>query len=255
MSDGGKTALVTGAGVGIGQGVALRLARDGFDVAVHHAGEEEGARETVSRIGGWGRRATAIRADLRRVGECLDLVDEAAEALGGLDVLVNNAGVTRALPFGETDQRIYDDLFDLNVRGYFFCAQRATARMAQRGGGSIVNVSSVHGRAGLPKHAAYATTKGAVDALTRQLAVELAGKKIRVNAVGPGVIEAPRYFDEMPGYTTGFGDGTVPLGRVGKPSDVAGAVSYLASDDADFVTGQVLYVDGGTAARMGLWWE
>jgi len=246
--------LVTGAGVGIGQGIALELARHGARVAVHYARSAEGAEETVRRIVEAGGEAFAVGGDLRSVEACQAVVDAAIARWGGLDILVNNAGVTRSQSVEETDEAIYDEVFDLNVKGLFFCLRRALPALRASGRGAVVNITSVHGAGGFPNHAAYAGTKGAIIAMTRALAMELAPDKVRVNAVGPGLVEVPRYFD-IPGYTTESGNAMVPLGRVGTPADIGAAVAFLVGDGGEWITGQTLFVDGGTTARMGVVWD
>lgn len=251
----GKLVLVTGAGTGIGQGIALEAAREGAAVVLHYAHSSRGAHEAVEEITKQGGQAVAIQADLGQVAECRRIITAAREFLGGLDVLVNNAGVTRTVPFLETSEEIYTEVFDINMRGYFFCAQAAVPHLLARGGGTILNITSVHAFAGLPGHAAYAATKGAIVAFTRELAAELAPQHIRVNAIGPGVIEVPRYYETMPDYRRATASRWVPWGRVGLPEDIGKAAVFLISDAADFITGQVVYVDGGTTTRMALFLE
>lgn len=260
----GKLILVTGAGVGIGQGIALELARQGADVALHYYGDTlEGAQVLAAQIEALGRQTVVVEGDLGRVANCQRVVESAAAGLGGIDGLVNNAGIISTRPFEESDDALFDRVYGVNIRGAFFCVQAALPYMQARGegaraagqnwaGGSVVNISSVHGQAGLSGHSVYAGTKGAVNAWTRELAVELCSVHVRVNAIAPGSIEVPWYWEKNPSYNREQANSEVPWGRVGLPADIAYAAAFLLSDAAEFITGQVLCVDGGLTAKMAI---
>jgi glucose 1-dehydrogenase/3-oxoacyl-[acyl-carrier protein] reductase len=253
----GKLLFVTGSGTGIGQGIALAAAQAGADVVLHYASSAQGALDAVAAIQALGRRATAFQADLSVPAECRRVVDQAAAFLGGLDGLVNNAGVTSTIDFLDVTEAQYDKLYNLNIRGQFFCAQQAVRHMQARRAalpagwsGSIVNISSVHAIAGYPGHSVYAGTKGAIVAFSRELAIELIPQRIRVNVLAPGSVEVPSYYQSDPNYSRALGDSIVPWGRVGLPADIGHAAVFMLGDGAEFLTGQTIYMDGGLTAKM-----
>jgi len=242
----GKIVLVTGAQQGIGRAVALRCAGAGADVAVNWLDDEAAAKRVADEIRAAGRRALAVRADLGRLGEIEAMVAAIEEGLGPIDVLVNNAGVFPRVPFLELRESDWDYVLDINLKGTCFCAQTVARRMVASGrAGGIINLTSGAAYRGSPRGAHYCASKGGVVSLTRQMALELAPYRIRVNAIAPGLTDTaqPRYGsseDEIAAMAQ-----TIPLGRIAQPDDIARTAVFLASDEACFTTGQILHVNGG----------
>ncbi len=250
MRLGGKIALVTGAGKGIGKGLARELAREGADVAITYTASAKGAGEIVAEMQELGRRAFAVRADLSKYADAVNAIRATAEHFGRIDILVNNSGITDPHPFLEITEETYDQTLDINLKGLFFCAQEAAKAMIRQGnGGRIINISSVHAFHSFPKHAHYAASKGGINSFTSEVSLELAPYGITVNAVAPGMIEVEKYPDLIANYDPAEWGPTIPLGRVGYPVDIAKMVVFFASDDADWITGQVIVVDGGMLCR------
>jgi meso-butanediol dehydrogenase / (S,S)-butanediol dehydrogenase / diacetyl reductase len=235
----GRRALVTGAGSGIGEAVARGLHGEGADVVLADAA---------------GERAEAVAAELgdRSRALTLDVRDEdaVAPAMGELDVLVNVAGVGSTTNAPDTPLEVWENVFAVNARGTFLCCKHAIPGMVERGGGAIVNIASIAGMVGLPNRVAYCASKGAVIALTRALAIDHVGQGVRVNAVCPGTVDSPwvrRLVDEV-GESLDALRARQPMGRLGSTEEIAKAVLYLASDDAAFITGSGLVIDGGLTA-------
>jgi len=248
--------MVTGSGTGIGREVALEFARQGADVVLHYAHSDKGAKTAVSEIEAMGRRAAAFKANFDVVDEVVALGESALEFLGGMDCLVNNAGITFNKPFLKVTREQFDQMYHVNIRAQFFLTQRIVAHMEGHGGGSICNLTSIHGVQGAPEHSVYAGTKGAIIAYTRSLAVELAHKNIRVNAIAPGWVTVDNYYNVLPGFNLEDAKKDayekVPVGRYGLPIDIARLAVFLCSDDAGYIIGQTIVADGGTTSLMSL---
>jgi 3-oxoacyl-[acyl-carrier protein] reductase len=238
-----RSAIVTGSSQGIGAAVAERLAADGWAVTINYSGNAEAAEALAGGILARGGRAIAVKADVSDPAAVARLFDETEDAYGGVDALVNNAGIMKLAPLAETDDALFDQHLAVNLKGVFNCLREGARRI--REGGRIVNFSSSVVGLYQPGYGVYAATKAAVEALTHILAKELGPRRITVNAVAPGPVET-----EL--FTTGKSDAqidaitrTIPLGRLGSPDDIARVVSFLAGPDGGWVNGQVLRANGG----------
>lgn len=252
----GRKALVTGAATGIGREIAIEFARQGADVVLHYNLHNDGVKTAIAQIEAMGRRATAIRSNFENIDEAIQLANEALEFLGGVDCLINNAGITFNKPFSKVTPQQFDRLFSVNLRAQFFLTQRIVEDMVARGKGAICNMTSVHGLQGAAEHTLYAATKGAIISYTRALAVELAHKGVRANAIAPGWILVESHSKTIPNWNKADAEerarSKVPVGRYGIPLDVAKVAVFLCSDDAEFIVGQTIVPDGGTTALMSL---
>jgi len=243
----GKVAVVTGGDQGIGRGIAIRLAQDGSDVALCYRKNTEGAQEVVGEIQRLGRKAMAIQADVYQVADGQRFIKEAVANFGRMDVLVNNAGLERHADFWDVTESDFDTVLSVNLKGVFFITQAAVRYWREnKRPGKIINISSVHEELPFPHFSSYCASKGGVKMLTRTLAVELGPLGITINSIAPGAIETPintKLLQDPPKLKALLQN--IPLGRLGKPEDVAGLASFLASSDADYVTGSTYFVDGG----------
>ena len=245
----GKTALVTGAARGLGRACALAMAHAGADLALglRDAGS---AGDLVTEIEALGRKAIRLQMDVSKMEEITAAVDQAIETLGKIDILVNNVGIAPPNPAEKVTEEDYDMTFDLNVKASFFAAQAVAKHMIERGGGRIINMSSQAGFIALQDESVYCMTKAAINHMTKNLASEWARYNINVNAVAPTFIETPGTEPWLndPEFKRSVVD-RIPLGRVGKPVEVAGPVVFLASEAASLITGETLVIDGGWTTR------
>jgi glucose 1-dehydrogenase len=248
-----KVAIVTGAGTGIGRAIALRFVQEWAAVVIDYVGKPDNAAEVVQQITGAGGKALAVEADVSQQDQVQRLIDQTVQKFDRLDILVNNAGVETKIPFLEIPLDVWSRTIAIDLTGPFLCAQAAAKRMVgQGGGGRIINISSVHEDMTMPTNSAYCAAKGGLRMLMRTICVELAPHGITVNNIGPGAIDTPmdaplKAHPEMMKALLA----EIPIGRMGKPEEIAGLATYLASDEAGYVTGSTYFIDGGMLRQSG----
>lgn len=240
----GKVALVTGASRGIGKAIALLLAENGADVAVNFAGSTAAAEAVAAEIEKMGRKAILVQGDVSQTEVCAEMVDKVVKELGHIDILVNNAGITRDTLLLRMKEEDWDAVLNTNLKGVFNCTKVAVKYMAKQRSGAIVNISSVVALMGNAGQANYAAAKAGILGFTRSVAKEMAGRGIRVNAVTPGFIKTDMT-SVLSKKVVAAMEASIPLARLGEPEDIAKAVLFLVSDNAAYITGQTLHVDGG----------
>ncbi|MBD2462700.1 glucose 1-dehydrogenase [Oscillatoria sp. FACHB-1407] len=254
----GRVALVTGSSQGIGQGIVLRLAQEGANVVINYRSHPEGAEETLAKVEAIGGKCFmaqcpsssqgyTVKADLGSVPEIRQLIAESIQHFGKLDILVNNAGIEKHAAFWDVTEDDYDAVMNVNLKGVFFATQAFVQHLIEtKRTGKIINISSVHEELPFPNFTAYCASKGGMKMMTRNLAIELGALGITINNVAPGAIETPintKLLNDP--EKLGALLKNIPLGRLGQPGDVASLVAFLASSDADYVTGSTFFVDGG----------
>lgn len=248
-----KVAIVTGSASGIGQAIATIFAQQGAAVVVDYVGKPGTADETLAKIKSVGGRAIAVSADVSNPDQVQAMIDQTVKAFGGLDIFVNNAGIEFKHPFLEFPLEQFQKIVSVNLQGPFVCCQLAAKQMVKQGrGGRLINISSIHEDLPMPTNAPYCATKGGLRMLTRTIAVELAPHKITVNNIGPGAIFTP--IDADVEANKAMEDALmaeIPLGRWGKPEEVANLAVFLASDDAAYMTGSTCFIDGGMIRQAG----
>jgi NAD(P)-dependent dehydrogenase (short-subunit alcohol dehydrogenase family) len=248
-----RVAVVTGSGSGLGAAIARALAADGADLLLHYRSHAEGVDAVAFACRELGREVVVAQGDFSAdPGTAARIVDVAVERLGRIDVLVNNAAlVDRLAPFEQMPRSMFEETLAVNVVAPFLATQAAAGHMVSQGdGGRIINIGSVHGRQSAPEHTAYETSKGAIDALTFSTAVALGAHGITVNCVAPGAVVVERYADVD--WDEAWYVSRTPVGRMGRPGDISSLVRFLASEEAGFITGETIYVDGGMTRRMPL---
>jgi glucose 1-dehydrogenase len=248
-----KVAVVTGAGTGIGQAIAVAFAAEGASVVVDYVGKAEVSQETLGKIGGLGGKSLGVDADISSPDDVARLIQKTVEAFGKLDIFVNNAGIEKKFAFVDFPLGEWQKIMAVNLTGPFLCSQAAARQMIKQGkGGRIINISSIHEDLPMPTNAPYCATKGGLRMLMRTIAVELAPHQITVNNIGPGAIFTPIDLDvENDEKLNAQILAEIPMGRWGKPEEVAQLAVYLASDDAAYVTGSTHFIDGGMLRNAG----